>query len=123
MEKKYVIGVDVGGQSAKCGIVNAEGKIVARTVVKTNDVTEAKVFIATLATALKELIANAKAEGCVAGIGVGAPNGNYYTGNIEFAPNLTWTLEGSKVIPFAAMLPTPVPRVIMMKFFMPLAAP
>lgn len=104
MKKKYVIGVDVGGQSAKCGIVNEDGKIVARKVVVTNDVTEAKVFIATLADALKGLIAEAKAEGCVSGIGVGAPNGNYYSGNIEFAPNLTWTLEGSKVIPFASML-------------------
>ena len=104
MEKKYVIGVDVGGQSAKCGIVDEKGIIVARTKVVTNDVTEAKVFIDRLAAALKGLIADAKADGLVKGIGVGAPNGNYYTGNIEFAPNLTWTLEGSKVIPFAAML-------------------
>ena len=102
MEKKYVIGVDVGGQSAKCGIVDEKGIIVARTKVVTNDVTEAKVFIDRLAAALKGLIADAKADGLVKGIGVGAPNGNYYTGNIEFAPNLTWTLEGSKVIPFAA---------------------
>ena len=104
MEKKYVIGVDVGGQSAKCGVVDVEGNVVAQEILVSNETSEAAVFIAELADTLKKLIAKAGVEGQIAGIGVGAPNANYYTGNIEFAPNLTWTLAGSKIIPFAKML-------------------
>ena len=104
MEKDLVIGIDVGGQTTKCGIVDARGTVLTRTVIRTDDTTDAKEFIAHLAEALKRIIDEAEAEGRIRGIGVGAPNGNYYTGHIEFAPNLKWTMDGSKVIPFAQLL-------------------
>ncbi|MBP5689504.1 MAG: ROK family protein [Bacteroidales bacterium] len=104
MAQDLVIGIDVGGQTTKCGIVDARGTVLAQTVIRSDETTDAEVFIASLAEALNHIIAEAGVEGRIRGIGVGAPNGNYYTGTIEFAPNLKWTLAGSKIIPFAKML-------------------
>lgn len=102
MAKDLVIGIDVGGQTSKCGIVDARGTVLAQTVIRSDETSEAEVFIASLAEALNRIIAEAGAEGRIRGIGVGAPNGNYYTGTIEYAPNLKW--GGAKVIPFAKLL-------------------
>jgi glucokinase len=102
MAKDLVIGIDVGGQTSKCGIVDARGTVLAQTVIRSDETTDADVFIASLAEALNRIIAEAGAEGRIRGIGVGAPNGNYYTGTIEYAPNLKW--GGAKVIPFAKLL-------------------
>ncbi len=104
MAQDLVIGIDVGGQTTKCGVVDARGTVLAQTVIRSDETTDAEVFIASLAEALNHIIAEAGVEGRIRGIGVGAPNGNYYTGTIEFAPNLKWTLAGSKIIPFAKML-------------------
>ncbi len=102
MAKDLVIGIDVGGQTTKCGIVDARGTVLSQTVIRSDETTEHEVFIASLAEALNHIIAEAQAEGRIRGIGVGAPNGNYYTGTIEYAPNLKW--GGAKVIPFAKLL-------------------
>ena len=102
MAKDLVIGIDVGGQTTKCGIVDARGTVLSQTVIRSDETTDAEVFIASLAEALNHIIADAGAEGRIRGIGVGAPNGNYYTGTIEYAPNLKW--GGAKVLPFAKML-------------------
>ena len=99
-----VIGIDVGGQTTKCGVVDARGQVLAQTVIRSDETEDAEVFIASLAEALGRIIADADAEGRIRGIGVGAPNGNYYTGTIEFAPNLKWKYEGGSVIPFAKLL-------------------
>ena len=90
MAKDLVIGIDVGGQTTKCGVVDARGTVLAQTVIRSDDTTDASVFIASLAEAVNHIIADAGAEGRIRGIGVGAPNGNYYTGTIEYAPNLKW---------------------------------
>ena len=102
MAKDLVIGIDIGGQTSKCGIVDARGTVLAQTVIRSDETSDAEVFIASLAEALNRIIAEAGAEGRIRGIGVGAPNGNYYTGTIEYAPNLKW--GGAKVIPFAKLL-------------------
>ena len=102
MAKDLVIGIDVGGQTTKCGIVDARGTVLSQTVIRSDETTDHEVFIASLAEALNHIVAEAKAEGRIRGIGVGAPNGNYYTGTIEYAPNLKW--GGTKVIPFAKLL-------------------
>ncbi|MBO4340656.1 MAG: ROK family protein [Bacteroidales bacterium] len=101
MEKDLVIGIDVGGQTSKCGIVDARGTVLAQTVIRSDETSDPNVFIASLAEALNRIIADAKAEGRIRGIGVGAPNGNYYTGNVESAPNLAW---GHKTVEFAKLL-------------------
>ena len=102
MAKDLVIGIDIGGQTSKCGIVDARGTVLAQTVIRSDDTTDANVFIASLAEALNRIISEAGAEDRIRGIGVGAPNGNYYTGTIEYAPNLKW--GGAKVLPFAKLL-------------------
>ena len=102
MAKDYVIGIDIGGQTSKCGIVNRRGEVLAKTVIRSDDTEDVAVFVDNLAEALRRIIAEAGVEGEICGIGVGAPNGNYYTGTIEYAPNLKW--GGAKVIPFAEML-------------------
>ncbi len=93
MAQDLVIGIDVGGQTSKCGIVDARGTVVEQTVIRTDTHDTVETFIAELAEALNRIIAAAKAEGRIRGIGVGAPNGNYYTGCIENAPNLKWAHE------------------------------
>ena len=102
MKKDLVIGIDVGGQTAKCGVVDAEGNILAQRVIRSNEHTSAVEFIDCLAEALHVLVAEAGAEGRILGIGMGAPNGNYYTGVIENAPNVTWARNGR--VPIAQML-------------------
>jgi len=99
--KDLVIGIDVGGQTTKCGVVDARGTVLAQTVIRTDTYSEVEPFIAELAEALKRIIAESNTEGRIRGIGVGAPNANYYTGTIENAVNLTW---GTKTIEFGKML-------------------
>ncbi|MBR1406919.1 MAG: ROK family protein [Bacteroidales bacterium] len=102
MAQELVIGIDVGGQTTKCGVVDARGTVLAQTVIRSDTYTTVEPYIAELAEALKRIIVEAKGEGLIRGIGVGAPNGNYYTGNIENAVNLTW--GGTHVIEFAKLL-------------------
>ena len=102
MDQEYVIGIDLGGQTTKCGIVDARGNVVAQTVIVTDTHDTVEPFIAGLAEALNRLIDEAGVRDRVRGIGIGAPNGNYYTGNIEFAVNLRW--GGNNIIPFSKLL-------------------
>ena len=98
----YVVGIDVGGQTTKLGVVDARGTVLAQTVIRTDTHVEIEPYIADLAAALNKVIAEAGVEGKVKGIGVGAPNGNYYTGTIENAVNLSW--GGTQTIEFAKLL-------------------
>ena len=102
MAQDLVIGIDIGGQTTKCGIVDARGSVLSQTVIRSDNFTDVAPYIAELAEALNHIIAEAGAEGRIRGIGVGAPNGNYYTGTIESAVNLAW--GGTKIIPFAKLL-------------------
>lgn len=102
MAQDLVIGIDIGGQTTKCGIVDARGSVLSQTVIRSDNFTDVAPYIAELAEALNHIIAEAGAEGRIRGIGVGAPNGNYYTGTIESAVNLVW--GGTKIIPFAKLL-------------------
>ena len=101
MNSSYVVGIDVGGQTSKLGVVDARGTVLAQTVIRTDTYDTVEPYIAELADAVKRVIAEAGAEGKVRGIGVGAPNGNYYTGTIENAPNLAW---GHNRVEFSKLL-------------------
>ena len=97
----YVVGIDVGGQTTKLGVVDARGTVLAQTVIRTDNHSTVEPYIEEVAEAVNKIIADAKAEGEIRGVGVGAPNGNYYTGNIESAPNLPWahsTVEFAKLL-------------------------
>ena len=102
MAKDFVVGIDIGGQSSKLGVVDARGEVLAQSVVKANPSADAGVIVKELAEAVLALIEKSGKAGQIRGIGVGAPNGNYYTGSIAFAPNLPWAAHGE--IPFAKML-------------------
>ena len=90
---RLVVGIDVGGQTSKLGVVDARGTVLAQTVIRTDTYSDVVPYIAELAEAVKKVVKDAGAEGKIRGIGVGAPNGNYYTGQIESAPNLPWARE------------------------------
>lgn len=98
----YVVGIDIGGQSSKLGIVDARGEVLVQSVIKASSNPSAKEVIEGLAQGVKELIEKSGKEGQIRGVGVGAPNGNYYTGTIEFAPNLPWA--ANEAVPFSKML-------------------
>ena len=103
MDKQYVVGIDVGGQTTKIGVVDARGDVLAQTVIRSDIYgDDASAYIDALAVAVKAVIADAGKVGEVRGIGVGAPNGNYYTGTIAFAPNLVWAAKGT--VEFSKML-------------------
>lgn len=97
MDKKYAVGVDVGGQTSKIGIVDQEGNVLSQAVIRSDTYgSDAEAFIAALADAIKGVVANAgKSLAEIVGVGVGAPNGNYYDGTISNAPNLAWAAQGS----------------------------
>ncbi|MBE6231449.1 MAG: ROK family protein [Bacteroidales bacterium] len=102
MNSQCVVGIDVGGQTTKIGVVDARGTVLSQTVIRTDTYTDIDPYIAELAEAVSKVIKESGMEGNIRGIGVGAPNGNYYTGTIENAVNLSWggttTVEFSKLL-------------------------
>ena len=86
---KVAIGVDIGGTNTVFGLVDEQGNCLVQQSIKTKDFPDPENFVAVLSAKLKELIASEK-NLTIIGLGVGAPNGNYYTGTIDFAPNLNW---------------------------------
>jgi glucokinase len=94
------IGIDVGGTGTKFGIVDRDGNVLFTSEISTKKHAEINTFIDELYSALSELIEKAGGVGRMKGIGVGAPNGNYYTGTIEYAPNLPW----KGIIPLAKLI-------------------
>lgn len=99
MEKPYVIGIDMGGTTTKFGIVDARGTVVSQGAINTNEPDVDK-YLQELKAGIHVLVNAVGGFEQIKGIGAGCPNGNYYTGNIEFAPNLPW----KGVVPFAKML-------------------
>jgi len=100
MEKPYVIGMDMGGTNTVFGIVDTRGNVISKSAVKTATHMDVNLYIDDIYVELIKLINSVGGIDKIKGIGVGAPNGNYYTGNIEFAPNLNW----KGVIPFATLM-------------------
>ncbi|MDD4489109.1 MAG: ROK family protein [Paludibacter sp.] len=100
MDKPYVIGMDMGGTNTVFGIVDARGNVLSKSAVKTGTHQDINLYIEDIYVELSKLIEDAGGISRIKGIGVGAPNGNYYTGNIEFAPNLNW----KGVIPFSNLM-------------------
>lgn len=88
--KPYVVGIDCGGTNTVMGIVDTRGKIVASTSIKTLDYTEFEDYINGIAKALRKIMSEVGGPQMIRGIGVGAPNANFYSGNIEYAANLPW---------------------------------
>ncbi|MEO7310128.1 MAG: ROK family protein [Chitinophagaceae bacterium] len=100
LHSQYAIGIDIGGTNTKFGIVDQRGDIFYRGAISTRKHDKVADFIDELYEAIEPAISSIGGMEEIKGIGVGAPNGNYYTGTIEYAPNLPW--EG--VIPFTELM-------------------
>lgn len=100
MEKKLVIGVDIGGTNTEIGIVNPDGKILIQTNITTNISHDFDEYIALLTSEINHCIEKTGTKEDFIGIGIGAPNGNYYKGTIDNAPNLPW----KGILPFSEKL-------------------
>lgn len=98
--KPYVIGLDLGGTNAVFGIVDSHGYIKATTAIKTQAYDNADDFVRSSAEALQIIIDQVGGIGMVRGMGIGAPNSNYYSGTIERAANIAWA---KGVVPLAGM--------------------
>lgn len=100
MDKPYVIGIDVGGTNTVVGIVDKRGQILKSGSIKTAKHADVEGYLNELSALIDELVKGTTTKDQIKGIGAGTPNGNYFSGSIEFAPNLPW----KGVIPFAQML-------------------
>ena len=101
MMKPYVIGLDLGGTNSVFGIVDSRGEIKATTAIKTQGYDKVEDYVDAAVEALKVIIDQVGGLGTIKAMGIGAPNGNFYTGTIEFAPNLSWGRTG--IVPLADM--------------------
>ncbi len=98
--KKVSIGIDIGGTNTIMGIVDEKGEIIARHSILSETASDYSIFMGKLGDAIELMIEDCNEEVQITGIGVGAPNGNFYNGTIEFAPNLNF--EG--VVPIVEFL-------------------
>lgn len=100
-QKNYAIGVDLGGTNTVFGIVDAQGNIVAQDSIKTQAYSTAEAFVEAGVACLQPLINQVGGIESIVGMGIGAPNANYYSGAIEIAPNIAWAHD--TVVPLAQM--------------------
>ena len=99
--KPYVIGLDLGGTNSVFGIVDARGEIKATTAIKTKAYDNEEDYVNASVDALHIIIDQVGGIEKIKAMGIGAPNGNFYTGSIDFAPNLPWAHDHS--VPLAKM--------------------
>ncbi len=99
--KPYVIGLDLGGTNSVFGIVDSRGEIKATTAIKTQGYDSVDDYVTAAVEALQVIIDQVGGIDTIKAMGIGAPNGNYYNGTIEFAPNLSWGHNG--IVPLADM--------------------
>lgn len=89
MMKKIVVGIDIGGTSTKFGLVDEDGIILRQETAKTPNFKKPEDFAHVISSSIIQLSKELKNVELV-GAGIGSPNGNYYSGTVEFAPNLPW---------------------------------
>ncbi len=100
LSKNVALGIDIGGTNTKFGVVNHRGEVLEKGNLRTDAYETVEQYIDALYENIYPLIERHSKERTFEGIGIGAPNGNYYTGTIEQAPNLPW----KGVIPFGKMM-------------------
>lgn len=89
--KQFIAGVDIGGTNTVLGLVDENGQLVSKISIPTRGHKSAEIFLKIMAGHIHVLADEFKDQGNLCGIGIGAPNGNFYSGSIEFAPNLEWS--------------------------------
>jgi len=100
--KDVVVGIDIGGTFTKFGIIDRAGNVIVEGSVPTDQTDDINVYLGSLNSAIDKAILELGDSFCVKGVGVGAPNGNYKSGCIEFAVNLKWA--HGKVVGLVALL-------------------
>lgn len=89
MKNTYSIGIDIGGTNTDMGLVRNDGRIMDRANIPTNEYYDITLYVNDIADAIKKMMYKNNVT-AIDGIGIGAPNGNYYTGSIEGATNLNF---------------------------------
>ncbi len=108
MEKELVLGIDIGGTYTKLGLVTREGKILATGKFPTEAKNTFDTFTIQLKREIGSLQATLKSEQHILAIGVGAPNANGYSGNMEHAVNFRWGDEVPLVATIKKILDLPI---------------
>jgi glucokinase len=98
-EKPYVIGLDLGGTNSVFGVVDKQGQIITTTTIPTKAYPVVTDYVEAGVTAIQEMVQTVGGIDNVRAMGIGAPNGNFYRGTIEHAPNLAW----KGIVPLAQM--------------------
>ena len=98
--EQAAIGIDIGGTDTVFGIVDRDGEIIAEGKISTRDYPVVEDFVEALALEIEKLLEPLNATYQVMGVGVGAPNANFYRGTIENAPNLAW----KGIVPLAQLM-------------------
>lgn len=98
--KPYTLGMDIGGTNTVFGVVDRAGHVICSDAIKTKAYPELTDYVDAVSKSLQKLMAQVGGKEKICGLGIGAPNGNYYRGTIEYAPNMLWKEE---VIPLAKM--------------------
>lgn len=98
--KPNVVGIDIGGTNSVFGIVSKEGEVIASSSIKTQSYPVFEQYADALCAGIKKLVEDTCGMDNIQGVGVGAPNANFYSGNIEHAANLPW----KGIVPFAKEL-------------------
>ena len=93
---KLALGVDIGGTNSKFGLVDENGELHYSNSIKTDSAPTPNLLVNAI---YDDISKNTKLLEDIGGIGIGAPNGNYFSGSIEFAPNLHW----KGIIPLASI--------------------
>jgi glucokinase len=100
MSTEVVLGIDIGGTFTKLGLVDKSGVLLMEDEVRSTEHESIVEFIAEIHRHVEQSILKLEEPVLLKGIGVGAPNGNFYSGTIEHAPNLVW----KGIIPFVDLM-------------------
>jgi glucokinase len=98
--KEFCIGIDIGGTNTVFGVVDINGNFIAENSIPTKKYQTIEEFIEALSKAIHHSLEQIGGNYILKGIGIGAPNGNYHNGTIEYAPNLNW----KGIVPIADLL-------------------
>lgn len=88
--KRVAAGIDIGGTNTAFGLVDREGNMYAEAVIPTADYPDLDDYIEALYITIEKMVKSASELVELVGVGIGAPNANYYNGTIDNAANLIW---------------------------------
>lgn len=100
MKKEVALGIDIGGTNTAFGFIDRDGNYIAEGNIPTSKHEDINDYLKELYLEIEKVMDPIRKDITLVGIGIGAPNGNYYKGSIEFAPNLRW----NDVIPLCDMM-------------------